>query len=428
MSSGDESICKELFLEARQTMRFGGAGLFRSFLMALWAIGFAVTLSACGTIISRQPLPENLEQPAQIPGMSNVRFWGDAVPEAFIAHFESVTVEEIRERQPGIVGVEHHYLAISGGGLNGAFGAGLLKGWTAAGTRPEFTMVTGVSTGALIAPFAFLGSEFDPVLEEIYTGYSTLDLIEPRGWIMVATGDAKAGTVQLREKIYNYMTPEVISKIAEAFHDGRRLFISTTNLDVARPVVWNVTAMAASDHPDKRNLISDVLLASASIPGVFPPVLFDVEWNGEIYDELHVDGGAVSQVFVYPQTVDWPSLMEVLQVKGRPQVYVLRNARLDTRWSPVEPDIFSIVGASVASLIRTQGFGDIDRIYLTSLRDGNDFHLAHMPETFERFPEEPFDVEYMRELFGIGYEMARDGYPWLNHPVGFDIEKLNFKE
>jgi len=344
--------------------------------------------------------------------MPNVRFWGDAVPEHVIANLKSMTAEEIRERQPGIVGVEHHYLAISGGGLNGAFSAGLLKGWTAAGTRPEFTIVTGVSTGALIAPFAFLGEKYDPILEEIYTGYSTDDLIESRDWITIATGDAVAGTEQLRDTIYNYMTPELIEELAMAFRQGRRLFISTTNLDAGRSVIWNVTAMAASDHPDKRNMISDVLLASASIPGAFPPVLFDVAWDGKAYDELHVDGGAVTQVFVYPSAVDWPTFMELLDVQGPPQVYVLRNAPLNPHWSPIEVDIMSIVGASVSSLIRTQGFGDIDRIYLISQRDGNDFHLAYMPESFDRMPTEAFDIEYMQELFGIGFDMASNGYPW----------------
>ena len=266
---------------------------------------------------------------------------------------ESMSVEEIQARQPGIVGVQHNYLAISGGGPDGAFGAGLLNGWTDAGTRPEFTMVTGISTGALIAPFAFLGPKYDHILKEIYTSYSTKDLFEPHSWTVIATGDSAAGTDQLRQIIYDYLTPTFIEELAAAFADGRRLFISTTNLDAKRPVIWNVTAIAASGHPTSRDLIADVLLASASIPGGFPPVLFEVEWNGERYDELHVDGGAVSQVFVHPTAVDWPALMEVLDVQGRPQVYIIRNSPLDARWSPVEPDIFSIVGASISSLIPT---------------------------------------------------------------------------
>ena len=348
---------------------------------------------------------------AEIPGAPGVRFWGDEAPEDLVERLKASTVEEIRARQSGIVGVQHNYLAISGGGPDGAFGAGLLNGWTEAGTRPEFTMVTGISTGALIAPFAFLGPKYDHVLKEIYTLYSTSDLIDLHSWTVIATGDSAASTELLREKIYGYLTPELISELADAFSVGRRLFVSTTNLDAKRAVIWNVTAIASSEHPDKRNLMTDVLLASASVPGAFPPVLFEVEMNGQTYDELHVDGGAVSQVFVYPPSLDWPALMEILDVQGRPQVYVIRNSPLDARWSTVTPDIFSIVGASVSSLIRTQGIGDLDRIYLTSLRDGTDFRLAYVPESFDRELTEAFDLEYMRELYDIGYELALKRLP-----------------
>ncbi len=397
-------------------------------LVAMLMAALMSVLAACGTVPDRKPLPDPQEQMAEIPGVPNARFWGDATPDFLLERLANSTVEEIRARQTGIVGVPHYYLAISGGGPDGAFGAGLLNGWTETGTRPQFTMVTGISTGALIAPFAFLGSEYDQTLKDMYTLYTTDDLVTQRAWTEIITGDAAASTEKLREIIYGYMTPQLMNELADAFKQGRRLFVSTTNLDAKRPVIWNITAIAASDRPDKRDLISDVLLASASVPGAFPPVLFEVEFEGQRYDELHVDGGAVSQVFVYPTTIDWPALMEILDVQGRPEVYVIRNSPLDARWSTVNPDIFSIVGASVSSLIRTQGIGDLDRIYLTSLRDGNDFYLAYVPDDFDVEPQEAFDLEYMRALYDIGYEMALDGYPWARKPVGFDVVDIDLEE
>ncbi|NIO07245.1 MAG: patatin, partial [Deltaproteobacteria bacterium] len=219
--------------------------------------------------------------------------------------FFSMSEEEIKATYPGIYGRPHNYLAISGGGANGAFAAGFLAGWTATGTRPEFTAVTGVSTGALISPFAFLGSKHDDTLKEIYTGVSTKDILNKRSLLVGLTSDAMADTVPLLRLIQKYVTSEIREALAAEFRRGRILTVGTTNLDAGRPVIWNITRIAGSAHPKALELIHKILLASASIPVAFPPVFIEVEANGQRYDEIHVDGGGASQIYLYPLGLDW---------------------------------------------------------------------------------------------------------------------------
>ena len=159
-----------------------------------------------------------------------------------------------------------------------------------------------------------------------------------------------------------------------------------------------------------------MLLASASIPGVFPPVLLEVETEGRTYDELHVDGGVTSQVFLYPTGIDWARLLEKLEVPSVPKVYVIRNSSLDPRWETTRNKTLSIAGRSIASLVRTQGIGDLNRIFILAKRDGLDYNLAFIPEDFDESKEEMFDRNYMTSLFDLAYGLAKDGYPWNKAP------------
>ena len=199
------------------------------------------------------------------------------------------------------VSATRRFLAISGGGDDGAFGAGLLVGWSDRGDRPEFDMVTGVSTGALSAPFAFLGRAYDPQLKAVYTATSASDIFEKRAPLLGAiAGDALTDNAPLRQMISRNLDDEMLRRIAEEYRKGRLLFILTTNLDQGRPVIWNIGSIASSNHPKARELIIEVLLASTSIPVVFPPVMLDVTVSGERYQEMHVDGGTIAQAFLYP--------------------------------------------------------------------------------------------------------------------------------
>lgn len=375
-------------------------------------------LGGCASPPTRTILPREYVNIAAIPGVPNARFWGDEWPSFSINLFKDKSASELKQRFPRVYGKEHAYLAISGGGAEGAFGAGLLTGWTVSGTRPNFMMVTGVSTGALTAPFAFLGPGYDKILQDVYTTTETTDILEINGPFDAISVGAVTDSSPLRNLIKSFITDEIITAIAAEHRQGRRLLIGTFNLDAARSVIWNIGAIANSENENKNDLIWDVLLASASIPVAFPPVLIDVDVKGETYDEMHVDGGTGAQVFVYPATFGWQDIMRQLNVPGNPKIYIIRNAFLDPDYHEVVPRIVPIAGRSISSLIRTQGVGDLYQIFVLCHRDGNDFNLAYIPATFTAEPKEPFDPQYMTELYQLGHDMASSRYDWKKEPPG----------
>jgi hypothetical protein len=308
-----------------------------------------------------------------------------------------------------------YFLAISGGGDNGAYGAGFLNGWTASGTRPEFKVVTGISTGALIAPFAFLGPKYDYVLERVYTTTAQRDIFKKRGIKALIWGDAAADTTPLANVIATYVTPEFLKEIAAEYAKGRILLVGTTNLDSLEPVIWNMGAIAASSDPRSVAMFRSILLASASIPGAFPPVMIDVNIGGTPYQEMHVDGGTIAQVFLYP-----PSFRVGDAAPRKRVLYILRNARLDADWASTERRTMSIAMRAIDSLTRTQGIGDLYRIYTTTQRDGIDFNLTYIPATFTTPHVEQFGTAYMKSLYDVALDAAKSGYQWQKYPPGFD--------
>ncbi|NCF16447.1 MAG: patatin [Gammaproteobacteria bacterium] len=381
----------------------------------------AVVLAGCGSVPERHPLTQELQDVAVIPGIPGARDWGDGTPGEFAEWFD-LSREEVRALYPRSFDESHNYLALSGGGSRGAFAAGLLSGWTAAGTRPSFTIVTGVSTGAIIAPFAFLGPKYDHVLKDVYTTMSTDDAFEMRSLLETLTSDAGADTTPMRARIEAVVTDDVVAAIAAEYRKGRLLLIGTTNLDAARPVTWNITRIASSGAPNVRQLIIDIIMASAAIPGAFPPVLLDVEANGQRYDEMHVDGSATTSVFFYPLQLDWGEVMDANEVDGKPNLYVIRNGQLREKWMSVEPKTLTITLRAVNTLITAGVGGDMYRMYLAARRDGLNYHLAYIPSSFDAEEKELFDPAYMTELFELGYEMAKDGYDWQPAPPDFEID------
>ncbi|WP_020586171.1 patatin-like phospholipase family protein [Desulfobacter curvatus] len=375
-----------------------------------------VAITGCGGAALRNSDPPELSAKVEIPGIPRARFWGDEWPEALRTASESNL-----SQASSLYNTRHHYLAISRGGANGAFGAGLLCGWSAAGTRPEFTMVTGISTGALTAPFAFLGSKYDDTLKTIYTTISTKDIVKKKSAFAILFSDSMVDTTPLKAMIARYINAYIVDAIAGEYKKGRRLFIGTFNLDADRSVIWDIGAIAVSNYSGKLELIHEILRASAAIPVAFPPVMIQVEANGKKFDELHVDGGTSSQVFVYPATVDWKSIMERSKVQGTPEVYVIRNSFLESDVNGVKPQLIPIATRSVDSLIRTQGIGDFYQIYALCQRDGTNFNLAWIPSDFTEKPAESFDPVYMEKLFDRGFQMAREGYPWEKAPPGFIV-------
>ena len=310
------------------------------------------------------------------------------------------------------------FLAISGGGDNGAFGAGFLNGWSATGTRPEFKVVTGISTGALTAPFAFLGPKYDPVLERVFSAVSQKDIFKTRGLVKGVLGDAMADSKPLANLVAAQVNQALLDEIATEYSKGRILLVGTVNLDTVEPVIWNMTAIAASKDPRAISLFRSILLASSAIPGAFPPVLIDVDVAGTPYQEMHVDGGTLTQVFLYPPSF---SRAKVGRVPDRKRyLYIIRNARLDVDWETVERRTLSIAARAIAALTRSQGLGDLYRIYANANRDGLDFNLTSIPPTFRVPHNEEFDTNYMRQLFATGRQLAQGGPKWQKYPPGFD--------
>lgn len=383
-----------------------------------------VLLPGCATLSRRAAVPVGLQNKAEIPGLPGIRY-NPANPHD-VAEMAREGVESVKREQAYLAATGHqgpmppaYFLAISGGGDDGAFGAGLLNGWTAAGNRPQFKLVTGISTGALIAPFAFLGPEYDAKLKEVYTTTSPKDIVEKRGLLAAVFNDAMADNKPLWNVVKTKVARAMLEAIAAEYKKGRLLLVATTDLDARRPVIWNLTKIAASGHPKALELFHSLMIASAAIPGAFPPVMIDVEADGKPYQEMHVDGGAVAQVFAYPPSIRLKELSRENHVQRERKLYLIRNARLDPEWAQVERSTMSIAARAISSLIQFQGVGDLYRIYTTAQRDGVDYNLAYIPPTFNAPHKEDFDTEYMRQLFDTGYRMAAKGYPWQKTPPAF---------
>jgi predicted patatin/cPLA2 family phospholipase len=392
--------------------------------LRLGLISSSIFLTAgCATIVPRNVLPQANAGQIELAGFHNIRFWGDASASDIQAIMMADVPKAEAQMSPG---AEKHQpvsnlLAISGGAEDGAFGAGLLVGWSDAGTRPVFDLVTGVSSGALIAPFAFLGREHDNQLREIFTKYGRKDIFT-YNMPSLLEGSALADDAPLARLIEKYVDDAFLQEIARERIKGRILLIGTTNLDTQRPVLWDMGRIAMSNNRDAMALFRKILLASATLPGVFPPVRIQVRVGGQNYDELHVDGGVTRQVFIAPSIF---SVVSHDQKPGRPaakpRLYVIRNGKIDPEWQSVNENVLSITQRSISTLIKNQGIGDLYRIYSITRRDGIDFNLASIPPDFSDTSDEPFDQRYMIALFDRGYDLASHHYSWVKAPPGMEL-------
>ena len=396
--------------------------------LALFGLGvILLVVQGCATLRATQPLPAALEDKVQVLGFPDVRAWGNQPSKSLTeSALESLKQEraaygEESLREPAVL------LALSGGGDNGAFGAGVLCGWSAAGTRPRFKLVTGISTGALIAPFAFLGSEYDSKLK-VYTMVTQEDIFRKKSLLTAFWRESLADTRPLADLLAKYIDASMLQAIAAEHKKGRRLFIGTTQFDAQRLVIWNMGAIAASGHSEALKLFRKILLASASIPGAFPPQYIKVKAGGQEYEEMHVDGGTMTQVILYEDALEpfgkFGKKMQVLAPQRRRILYIIRNGRIKPDWDKVKPRLLPIAARAIDTLIKTQSVGDLFRLYAFARRDGIDYNLAAIPTDFPPAPKEMFDKAYMNKLFETAYEMARKGYPWQKHPPLFDPKSI----
>ena len=376
-------------------------------------LGLTALTSGCAAIASRNALPPAEANKIELDGFHNIRSWGDGSP------------NELREFMNAYSdGREVHRslsttLAISGGAEDGAFGAGLLVGWSDAGTRPTFDLVTGVSSGALIAPFAFIGSSRDAELREMFTKYGRKDIFAYNVPNLLE-GSSLVDDSPLAKLIAKYVDGNFLQEIARERSRGRILLIGTTDLDAQRPVIWDMGRIAMSNDPQALALFRKILLASATLPGIFPPVRIQVRVGDQNYDELHVDGGVTRQVFVAPTIVSVGPDHRRSSVIPKPRIFVIRNGRIDPEWQSTSENLVSITQRSISTLIKNQGVGDLYRIYSIARQDGIDFNLASIPQDFRVNSDQPFDQQYMNALFDRAYSMAVHNYHWARVPPGLE--------
>ena len=384
------------------------------------ATSLALGLGGCGTLIPRNGIADaKVQQKAVVSGLPGVRLWGDEIPgnlRAAVTQQMSpgVLPATVRDAATGRLRVD--ILALSGGGQDGVFGAGLLAGWSQRGDRPKFQVVTGVSAGALVAPFAFLGPSYDAQLKRIWTEYKTADVAVLQLLPGLLGGASLVDTSQLEALVAQYVDRRMMRAIAAEFKKGRLLLIGTTNLDAQRPVVWNIGAIAASGHPEALDLIRKVLLASAAVPGAFKPVSIEVEAGGNVYEELHVDGGTTRELFVAPFPVPYRAYDQFYPERPLRRIFVVKNGKLNPEPDVVPAQTIPIAGRAITTLTKYQSLGDIYKIYRLAGDDGADFNLIAEPPDFAAEANEALDPKYQTALFEAGYKLGLAGGPWMKKP------------
>lgn len=367
----------------------------------------ALSLSACVTAGRYGPPQPELLRDARVEGYGPDIRTSDPDQTAFVAWLQG-NVGKARATSPdGSLTI----LALSGGGAGGVFGAGALKGLTLSGARPTFQIVTGVSTGALIAPFAFLGPEWDDELEAAYTGGASENLLDSAGlFSLFRVGVMK--DANLRKLVSDYITPELVAAVAKESEKGRILLVATTNLDAEAPVFWDMGAIARQGGEDARRMFIDVLVASSSVPGAFPPVMIPVTDSSGAHDEMHVDGGVTAPFFLFPD-VAFISGEKFKDLEGA-RIYVIVNGQLD----PVQR---SSQANTIAITLRASNVA-LTRMTRTELllassfaqRQGMALRFTNIPASYPFSGPFNFQTEPMRTLFDYATQCAQSGRLWLS--------------
>ena len=406
----------------RRTNAWNWASLPGNVAVLAGLAALALILQGCAILRPHNPLPAALEDQVQIPGLPGVRAWGDEHNKS-LEHSAIESFEQEKAANHGKLEPVVYMLALSGGGAEGAFGAGILCGWTQAGTRPRFKLVTGISTGALMAPFAFLGPSYDARLKKAYTTISDRDIFQAHGpvTILLSLANLKelpslADTRPLAQLVARMVDAQVLQEIAQEHLNGRRLLMGTTQLDAQRLVIWNMGAIAASGHPQALELFRKIMLASASIPAMFPPQYFEVEAGGGEFQEMHVDGGTRAQVMLYEAAI---RLFAGGSQRPR-ELFIIRNEQVYPEWKNIKPQLKYIATRAIDTLLKSQGVGDLFRLYVYAQRDKYDYNLAYIPADFTARPTATFDTAYMNQLFQLGYDLANCGHLWRKYPPGFE--------
>ena len=380
-----------------------------------FVFGASATVLAGCSFIPREPFTAREQAIAEIPGIPNARVWVDGSEGEFRDFLRGTPIAS-----PTGPAESFDILALSGGAYDGAFGAGVIGGWTATGTRPKFIFVTGVSAGALIAPLAFLGPDYDAEMRQAFS-VDAAQVLGDLGGIFSLLGTVDLRHGMLVDLVDKFVDERLMASVAAEHARGRRLLILTTNLDAQRGVVWDMGAIAAGG-PQYRQLFRDVLVASASIPGLFGPTFIEVHANGHFFREMHVDGGATSQIFVLPD-VAFEHGRRVADPKNRPRIWIVMNNHITPQFEVVEAGLLPTVSRSFSTLIKndaksvllaTLNYVGSERFNLTSIDNGFDEWLAANPSVTPGF-----NSPYMAALYRYGYDKALSGHLWSKQvPLG----------
>ena len=361
----------------------------------------------------RDAIPEALSETAQLPGYTAIRYWGDELTPAFESSLLKL-YEQIKRNAADRVGPNFaekaDFIAISGGGDNGAFTAGLMKGWSERGDRPVFEAVTGVSTGALAAPFVFLGSAHDQDLNDIYLNNGSEQLYTSRGLVGLL-GSSLESTAPLESLIRHYATDAFLDEIAAQSRLGRRLLVASTDLDAQRPMIWNLSAVAASGRPDRRDLFVRILLASSAIPAIFPPVEFRVVGSdGKTYSELHVDGGVTAQViFVPPESQISQVETKVFGQTRQRTLWIVRNGKLGPEYAASHDKMFALAARGVKTMVKYQVLSNLQILEREMSAAKSKLYFESIPQSFNSISKTQFDENYAKALFHCGVAVGRIG-------------------
>jgi predicted acylesterase/phospholipase RssA len=385
-------------------------------------VGAAVAVAGCG----RNCVPPRLAQSKTLIDLSQPPDAHAPVPRGV----ERGLAEELRNRDgnPHPPGARPYtFLAMSGGGFYAPFAAGVLAAWTETGTRPQFDVVTGISTGALMATFAFLGPEYDGMLVEKFVGIERRSVIGRRALAALPFAPSFYHSRRFARAIEDLNTPEMMTAVARAHAEGRRLYVGTTNLDTRSLVIWDMGAIASRGTREAADLYRDVILASSSVPGVLPPVRIKVEIDGKCYEEMHADGGVSDTVMFRPFMVG-----DLNRARGVPghrappgsAAYLVNNGKLYTEAKCVRPLIWPQLSASYKSLLYGKSRDEMHRIYLICLEAGIDYRLTAIPQDMVISTDVmnvPLEDQYRLFEAGraIGAGAAVVGPGWRDHPPGY---------
>lgn len=295
-------------------------------------------------------------------------------------------------------------LALSGGGANGAWGAGVMTAWS---DPPTFEVVTGVSTGALIAPFVFAGRSFDPALTQAYTGGQADGLLKSRGLLALFLPGV-FDPAPLRDLVLDNVDETLLRAVAAEHAKGRRLYVATTSLDTQTQIVWDMGALASRDDVASRVLFVNVLIASASIPGAFPPVPLTYDHDGRQVSEIHVDGGTVANFLVAPEPL---LLADNLGARGEGRIWVLVNGKPEPKFQVATLSPARIAARSFDTMMKAITRSDLANTAQFARVNGMTMNVAMIgPETEEDSLD--FGRENMNRLFQAGRAAMQAGQAW----------------